>query len=154
MLKIAIPNKGTLSEDAIRLVSESGYSCKKHSSELAIIDFANQIEFYFLRPRDIAVYVGSGFLDLGITGRDLTFDSGTTVHEVMPLNFGHSSFYYAVPAGCDFSADKLEGKDRHPTHSRTIFKKRTECFHNKLMRQRSPLNRRCRCYRRWYNPRT
>jgi ATP phosphoribosyltransferase len=114
MLKIAIPNKGTLSEDAICLVRESGYSCKRYSSELAIIDSANRIEFYFLRPRDIAVYVGSGFLDLGITGRDLAFDSGTTVHEIMSLNFGHSSFYYAVPAGCDFSTDQLEESGSPP----------------------------------------
>ncbi len=120
MLKIAIPNKGSLSEDAVRLVSESGYSCKRYSSELAIIDSANQIEFYFLRPRDIAVYVGSGFLDLGITGRDLTFDSGTTVHEIMPLNFGHSSFYYAVPAGCGFTADKLDGKRIATSYPRIV----------------------------------
>lgn len=109
MLKIAIPNKGTLSEDAIRLVSESGYYCKRNSSELVITDAANGIEFYFLRPRDIAVYVGSGFLDLGITGRDLTMDSGTTVHEVLSLNFGHSCFYYAVPRECGLTPDSFNG---------------------------------------------
>lgn len=120
MLKIAIPNKGTLSEDAIRLVSESGYSCKRYSSELVKIDAANGIEFYFLRPRDIAVYVGSGFLDLGITGRDLTTDSGTTVHEVLPLNFGHSCFYYAVPRECGLLPDTFNGKRIATSYPRIV----------------------------------
>lgn len=110
MLKIAIPNKGTLSEDAIRLVSEAGYKCKRYSSELLISDNENNIEFYFLRPRDIAVYVDNGFLDLGITGRDLTTDSETSVQEIIPLNFGHSSFYYAVPKNSNLTPDLFEGK--------------------------------------------
>lgn len=120
MLKIAIPNKGTLSEDSIRLVSEAGYSCKRYSSELVIIDAANKIEFYFLRPRDIAVYVGNGFLDLGITGRDLTTDSGTPVQEIMPLNFGHSSFYYAVPSGSALTPDTFEGKRIATSYPRIV----------------------------------
>lgn len=110
MIKIAIPNKGSLSEDAIRLVSEAGYKCKRYSSELVLFDKSNDIEFYFLRPRDIAIYVGNGFLDLGITGRDLALDSGTAVQELMPLNFGHSSFYYAVPQDCSLSPDMFNGK--------------------------------------------
>jgi ATP phosphoribosyltransferase len=110
MIKIAIPNKGSLSEDAIMLVSEAGYKCKRYSSELVLSDKSNDIEFYFLRPRDIAIYVGNGFLDLGITGRDLALDSGTTVQELMPLNFGHSSFYYAVPKDCSLTPDTFNGK--------------------------------------------
>lgn len=110
MIKIAIPNKGTLSEDAIRLVSEAGYKCKRYGSELVIYDKANDIEFYFLRPRDIAVYVGNGLLELGITGRDLVMDSGSTIHEIMPLNFGESSFFYAVPAGSPLTPNDFLGK--------------------------------------------
>lgn len=110
MLKIAIPNKGTLSEDAIKLVSEAGYKCKRYSSELLIIDNDNGIEFYFLRPRDIAVYVGNGFLDLGITGRDLALDSDTSVEEIISLNFGHSSFFYAVPRSSNLTPDSFGGK--------------------------------------------
>ncbi len=110
MLKIAIPNKGSLSEGAIQLVSEAGYKCKRYSSELIIFDAANNIEFYFLRPRDIAIYVGNGFLDMGITGRDLALDSKTSVQEIMPLNFGHSSFYYAIPQNEKITADQFGGK--------------------------------------------
>lgn len=110
MLKIAIPNKGSLSEGAIQLVSDAGYKCKRYSSELIIYDNTNKIEFYFLRPRDIAIYVGNGFLDLGITGRDLSIDSGTAVQEILSLNFGQSSFYYAVPQSSNLTPEKFGGK--------------------------------------------
>ncbi|HMA64871.1 MAG: ATP phosphoribosyltransferase [Fibrobacterota bacterium] len=109
MVKIAIPNKGSLSEDAIGLISESGYKCKRYGSELVLLDKKNDIEFYFLRPRDIAIYVGNGFLDLGITGRDLALDSGTKVHECLSLNFGQSSFYYAVPQSSSLTPDGFNG---------------------------------------------
>jgi ATP phosphoribosyltransferase len=110
MLRIALPNKGILSEEAFKLVNEAGYRCRRVSSELMTCDTANDIEFYFLRPRDIAVYVGSGHLELGITGKDLAIDSGAQVHEVLPLNFGHSSFFYAVPDNSGLSPDQLGGK--------------------------------------------
>jgi ATP phosphoribosyltransferase len=109
MVKIAIPNKGSLSEDAIGLISEAGYKCKRYGSELVLLDKKNDVEFYFLRPRDIAIYVGNGFLDLGITGRDLALDSGTKVHECLALNFGQSSFYYAVPQSSSLTPDGFNG---------------------------------------------
>lgn len=109
MVKIAIPNKGSLSEDAIGLISEAGYKCKRYGSELVLFDKKNDVEFYFLRPRDIAIYVGNGFLDLGITGRDLALDSGTKVHECLALNFGQSSFYYAVPQSSSLTPDGFNG---------------------------------------------
>lgn len=97
MLKIALPNKGSLSEGAIQLMNEAGYKCRRISRELTVRDSGNNVEFIFLRPRDIAVYVGNGLLDLGITGRDLAFDSQANVYELQSLHFGKSSFYYAVP---------------------------------------------------------
>jgi ATP phosphoribosyltransferase len=120
VIKIALPNKGSLSEDAICLVSEAGYKCKRYSSELVIVDKSNNIEFYFLRPRDIAIYVGNGFLDLGITGRDLTLDSGTSVQEIMPLNFGYSSFYYAVPKNTNLTPDQFQGKRIATSYPRIV----------------------------------
>ncbi|MEA2011655.1 MAG: ATP phosphoribosyltransferase [Verrucomicrobiota bacterium] len=97
MLKIAIPNKGSLSKDAVELLLAAGYKCKRYGRELALYDNENDIEFIFLRPRDIAVYVGNGTLDLGITGHDLLVDSEMEVVELMKLNFGKSKFHYAVP---------------------------------------------------------
>lgn len=97
MLKIAIPNKGALSDDAVVLLKEAGYKCTRYGRELTVADPKNNVEFIYLRPRDIAIYVGNGILDLGITGRDLAFDSRAGVVELLPLEFGASSFYYAIP---------------------------------------------------------
>ncbi len=109
MLKIAIPNKGALSEKTVQLLSEAGYRCKRSSRELVVTDSRNDIEFFFLRPRDIAVYVGRGVLDLGITGRDLALDSETGTTELLSLNFGNSAFHYAVPRESGLTPDNLDG---------------------------------------------
>ncbi|WP_040796836.1 ATP phosphoribosyltransferase [Nocardia higoensis] len=110
MLRVAVPNKGSLSESATSILSEAGYRKRTDSRELSVLDPQNQVEFYFLRPKDIAVYVGSGELDLGITGRDLALDSGAPVQERLALGFGRSSFRYAAPAGSEWKVDDLAGK--------------------------------------------
>lgn len=109
MLFIALPNKGSLSEDAVQLVKEAGYNCRRYGRELVVRDSDNGIEFIFLRPRDIAVYVSNGVLDLGITGRDLALDSEAEVRELLPLGFGKSSFCYAVPAEKNMTPDDFNG---------------------------------------------
>src|ERR671911_1448138 len=98
-LKIAIPNKGSLSAAAIEILKESGYRQRSDSKELALVDSESDVEFFYLRPRDIALYVGEGTLDVGITGRDLLRDSGAKAEEVMPLEFGRSRFRFAGPLG-------------------------------------------------------
>jgi ATP phosphoribosyltransferase len=92
MLRVAVPNKGTLSEPASEILAEAGYRRRTDSKDLTVIDPANQVEFFFLRPKDIAIYVGSGELDFGITGRDLVGDSDAPVRERLALGFGSSSF--------------------------------------------------------------
>lgn len=110
MISIAVPNKGALSEAAVNLIKEAGYKCKRSSRELVVRDTSNNMEFYFLRPRDIAIYVTNGILDMGITGMDLALDSKAEVEELLPLNFGNSSFYYAVNKDSGLTPDKFEGK--------------------------------------------
>jgi ATP phosphoribosyltransferase len=110
MLRVAVPNKGTLSEPASEILAEAGYRRRTDSKDLTVIDPVNQVEFFFLRPKDIAIYVGSGELDFGITGRDLVRDSDAPVHERLALGFGSSSFRYAGPAGRDWTAADLAGK--------------------------------------------
>jgi ATP phosphoribosyltransferase len=110
MLRVAVPNKGTLSEPASEILSEAGYRRRTDSKDLTVIDRANQVEFFFLRPKDIAIYVGSGQLDFGITGRDLVLDSDAPVTECLALGFGSSSFRYAGPAGRDWAIPDLAGK--------------------------------------------
>ncbi len=97
MLHIALPNKGSLSDEAVALVKAAGYNCRRDEKDLMARDAENEVEFYFLRPRDIAVYVHSGVIAIGVTGRDLACDSDTHVAELLPLGFGRSTFRYAVP---------------------------------------------------------
>ncbi|HMT49456.1 ATP phosphoribosyltransferase [Dietzia sp. UBA5065] len=110
MLRVAVPNKGALSEAASEMLSEAGYRRRSEGSkDLSLIDRENDVEFYFLRPKDIAVYVGSGRLELGITGRDLAADSMAEVDDLLDLGFGHSTFRYAGPAGAGWTTDRLAG---------------------------------------------
>jgi ATP phosphoribosyltransferase len=99
VLRIAVPNKGSLSEPASDMLREAGYRQRRDSRELVLPDPDNDVEFFFLRPRDIAVYVGEGTVDVGITGRDLLLDSGSTATEHLPLGFARSTFRFAAPAG-------------------------------------------------------
>jgi ATP phosphoribosyltransferase len=109
LLRIAVPNKGALSQAATDMLRESGYRVRQDSKELTLVDVENAVEFFYLRPRDIALYVGEGTLDVGITGRDLLLDSGAKAEEVLGLGFGRSTFRFAGPAGRFAAVDDLQG---------------------------------------------
>lgn len=108
-LKLALPNKGALSEGAVNLLIKAGYRCKRSGRELVIQDAENKIDFVFLRPRDIALYVGSGIIDAGITGIDLTVDSGAEVETIFQLGFGKSRFCFAAPKEKKMSVEQFNG---------------------------------------------
>ncbi len=110
MLRVAVPNKGSLSEPASAMLKEAGYRQRRDSKELALIDHENQVEFFFLRPRDIAVYVGSGQLELGITGRDLLLDAGAAAEEILELGFARSTFRFAAPPGTATTEQDFAGR--------------------------------------------
>jgi ATP phosphoribosyltransferase len=110
MLRIAIPNKGTLSAPASQMLRDAGYRQRTDPKDLICRDEANNVEFFYLRPKDIATYVGSGDLDLGITGRDLLVDSGVPATELLDLNFGRATFRWAAPAGTLTSVDEIGGR--------------------------------------------
>ncbi len=110
MLRIAVPNKGTLSESAVEMLREAGYATRRDAKELIVTDPDNDVEFFYLRPRDIAIYVGSGTVDAGITGRDLLLDSASRAVEVMTLGFGRSTFRYAARPGDVSAVTGIEGK--------------------------------------------
>lgn len=110
MLKIAVPNKGALSEAASGMLREAGYAQRSESKQLTKIDPDNEVEFFYLRPRDIALYVGEGTLDAGITGRDLLLDSHATARESLQLGFGRSKFRFAARPGTAEKVEDLAGK--------------------------------------------
>ena len=110
MLRVAVPNKGILSEFATAMLEEAGYAVRRDSKTLRVLDSEHAIEFFYLRPRDIATYVGTGALDLGLTGLDLLADSRSQAIRVADLNFGKSTFRLAAPAGAFKSVQELSGK--------------------------------------------
>src|ERR1700754_1357954 len=109
-IRIAVPNKGSLAEPAIEMLIEAGYRQRRDSRELVLTDAENDAEFFYLRPRDIAVYVGSGQLDLGITGEDLLLDSGADANAIMELGFGASTFRFAAMPGGPARVEDLDGR--------------------------------------------
>lgn len=110
MLRVAIPNKGQLAEPAKAMLREAGYLQGSSLEKLVIHDPVNDAEFFFLRPKDVATYVGEGTLDIGITGRDMLIDSQADAEEILTLGFGGSTFRLAAPAGSATSIHDLNGK--------------------------------------------
>lgn len=110
LLRVAVPNKGSLSEPASAMLREAGYRQRNDSRELVLADPDNGVEFFFLRPRDIAIYVGSGRLDVGITGADLLLDSGAAAEVILPLGFAASTFRFAGRIGTTTHLSDLSGK--------------------------------------------
>jgi len=120
MLQIALPNKGALSDGAATLADEAGYHCRRRGRELSVRDPDHGVEFVFLRPRDIATYVSNGIIELGVTGLDLTHDSGAEVEHVMDLGFGKAQFSYAVPKSSDLTPDTFTSDTRIATSYDTL----------------------------------
>ncbi|MDD7465859.1 MAG: ATP phosphoribosyltransferase [Actinomycetaceae bacterium] len=110
MLRIAVPNKGALSEPSISMLKEAGYHQRRSTRELSFYDGENGVEFFYIRPRDVAVYVGAGTVDVGITGRDLLLDSGAHALEHRRLNFARSTFRFAAPEHTAQCVQDLQGK--------------------------------------------
>lgn len=110
MLRIAVPNKGTLAETAAEMLAEAGYAGRRDAKDLHVVDHRNDVEFFFLRPKDIATYVGSGALDVGISGRDLLRDARMPgAREIESLGFARSTFRFAAPPGRYAEVADLEG---------------------------------------------
>ncbi|MEU7577842.1 ATP phosphoribosyltransferase [Streptomyces sp. NPDC041068] len=110
MLRIAVPNKGSLSGPASAMLHEAGYQQRKESKELVLVDPDNEVEFFYLRPKDIAIYVSAGKLDIGITGQDLLIDSGANAETILPLGFARSTFRFAAKPGTASGIADLAGK--------------------------------------------
>lgn len=108
-LRVAVPNKGILSASTSRMMSDAGYHQRTEGHELMVLDEENNLEVVYLRPRDIPLYVASGRVDLGVTGRDILVDSEARALVILNLNFGHSTFRFAARAGAAARITSIEG---------------------------------------------
>jgi len=120
MLRVAVPNKGSLAEEASTMLRDAGYRQRTDSRDLSLLDEANSVTFFYLRPKDIATYVGKGDLHLGVTGFDLMEESGSQVQTVLELGFGGSRFSFAAPAHEDWKLEDLDGKKIATSYPRLV----------------------------------
>lgn len=126
MIKLALPSKGRLLEPTIELLSSCGYQVGKRVGSLSCVDDENDIEFYFLRPVDIPVYVSDGTLDAGVTGKDFVAEQGEPMSCLLDLGFGHSKLCAAVAQGRDIpdlrnSTGPMRVATAFPTITRAYF---------------------------------
>jgi ATP phosphoribosyltransferase len=110
MLRIGVPNKGTLAEPVATMLREAGFRQRSDARDLVLVDPEHDVEFFYLRPRDIATYVAAGQVAVGVTGRDLLLDAGTDVEELLPLDVGRATFRYAAVPGTLPDLDALAGR--------------------------------------------
>ncbi|HEY0575075.1 MAG TPA: ATP phosphoribosyltransferase [Pseudonocardia sp.] len=120
MLRVALPNKGTLAEPASTMMREAGYRQRTDLRDLSALDEENQVEFFYLRPKDIATYVGNGDLNMGVTGHDLMDESGSPVRQMLKLGFGYSKFRFAVAESSDWKLEDLDGKKIATSYPRLV----------------------------------
>lgn len=104
MIRVALPNKGQLFEPTVELLTSCGYRLSKNPKSLSSLDPDNGVEFYFLRPGDIPLYVATGVLDAGITGKDLAAEKGTLQEPLLDLNYGYSKLCAAVMASSPYGS--------------------------------------------------
>lgn len=96
-LKIAIPNKGRLSEDVFALLQRAGLTISKQDSRsLYTTTYDGNYSIIFVRTQDIPSFVSDGIADLGITGYDIVQETGFEVDHIMDLNFGHCKVVVAT----------------------------------------------------------
>ena len=120
MLRVALPNKGNLAEPANTMMREAGYRQRADLRDLSALDEENQVEFFYLRPKDIATYVGNGDLNMGVTGHDLMDESGSPVRQMLKLGFGYSKFRFAVAESSDWKLEDLDGRKIATSYPRLV----------------------------------
>jgi ATP phosphoribosyltransferase len=96
VIRVAIPSKGRLMERTLALLEGAGYRVGDRRRDLFQVDPRNGVEFVFLRPVDIPVYVAGGEVDAGVTGEDLVRERGIDLVPRMRLGFGDSRLCVAV----------------------------------------------------------
>ncbi len=96
MLRIALPNKGRLSERALELFEQAGLKAEFTSERALMASLGRDFQAIFVRAADIPEFVADGAAELGVTGADLLAESGRDVEELLDLGFGRCRLVVAV----------------------------------------------------------
>jgi ATP phosphoribosyltransferase len=103
-LKIAVPNKGRLFEEALDLLRNSGIRVVRPDSRLVETVNNGRYQVLFVRADDIPSFVESGSVDVGVTGLDLVEEYGAKVEKLLDLNFGYCKLVVACPNSAKISS--------------------------------------------------
>jgi ATP phosphoribosyltransferase len=95
-IRVALPNKGRLSEKAMALLEQAGLKAAFRGDRALVADLGLDFQALFVRAADIPEYVADGAAEVGITGADLVAESGRDVAEVLDLGFGVCRLVVAV----------------------------------------------------------
>ncbi|MEO5904337.1 MAG: ATP phosphoribosyltransferase [Gemmatimonadaceae bacterium] len=96
MLRIALPNKGRLAEDARDLFNQAGLEVRASGERALTASLGGEFEAIFVRAQDIPEFIADGAADAGITGLDLVTESGRTLEEKLDLGFGRCRIVLAI----------------------------------------------------------
>jgi ATP phosphoribosyltransferase len=88
MLRIALPNKGRLSEEVRELFNDAGLEVRVRGDRALTASLGGEFEAIFVRAQDIPEFVADGAADAGVTGWDLVCESGRDLELLMDLEFG------------------------------------------------------------------
>jgi ATP phosphoribosyltransferase len=125
MLRIALPNKGRLADDARELFTDAGLEIRAAGPRALTASLGGEFQALFVRARDIPEFVADGAADAGVTGLDLVRESGRTLDELADLQSGRCRL--AVAAAEDAGLATLD--DLAPgTRVATVFPRLTRQF--------------------------
>src|SRR5215208_557074 len=96
MLRIALPNKGRLSEDARELFNDAGLEVRVRGDRALTASLGGEFEAIFVRAQDIPEFVADGAADAGVTGWDLVCESERALDPVLDLGFGRCRLVVAA----------------------------------------------------------
>jgi ATP phosphoribosyltransferase len=95
-IRIALPNKGRLSERALQLFEQAGLKPEFRVDRALVASLGDDFQAIFVRAADVPEYLADGAADLGVTGLDLVEESGRSVEQVLDLGFGRCRMVVAV----------------------------------------------------------
>lgn len=125
MLRLAIPNKGRLNEDARSLLADAGLEVRASSERALVASLGGEFEAIFVRAQDIPEFVADGSADAGITGWDLVQESARPLESLLDLGFGRCRL---VVAAKDDSGIRSVSDIAPGARVATVFPRITERF--------------------------
>jgi len=115
-IRVALPNKGRLSEQALELFEQAGLPAAFAADRALMASLGDDFQAIFVRTQDVPEYVADGAAELGVTGADCVAESGREVTEVLDLGFGRCRLVVAAKDDSSVrSADELPAGTRVAT---------------------------------------